>query len=295
MKHQRGNILPAVLGGLALLAILIVGIWVATSYKKVPAGYVGVHVYLLGGDKGVDAVERGVGRHFIGWQQELYLYPTFTQNVQWGGDNDVGFSDVDGTQIRANIGMSYRVDRTKAAALFQEFRKPIEDVTDGQIRQRVVDVLNGEAGKLKVEEVYGKGRESLLQRVQERVAKELAPKGILIERLSWLGPPTLPKPVQDALNAKIEATQIAARRENEVAATIAEATKAREQAKGEADAQLLRARAEAEAIQIKGEALRNNQELVQLTLAEKWNGQLPTQYVGTPGGNTILQLLAPKQ
>ena len=31
MKHQRGNILPAVLGGLALLAILIVGIWVATS------------------------------------------------------------------------------------------------------------------------------------------------------------------------------------------------------------------------------------------------------------------------
>lgn len=294
MKNQRGYGLVSILVGAAVAIVLAIGIWSLTSWKKVPAGNVGVHVYLLGGEKGVDAVVRGVGRHFIGWQQELYLYPTFTQNVKWQETSDyntsLAFSDVDGTSITADVGMSYRVEPTKAAALFQEFRKPIEDITDGQIRQAVTNALNGEAGQLKVDQIYGKGREALLLRVETRVKKEFAPKGILIERLSWLGPPRLPKLVQDSLTAKIQATQIAVQRENEVQATIAEAQKNREEAKGQADAQLLRARAEAESIQIKGEALRNNPALVELErvnamkiLYSKWNGQgqpVPTHTFG---------------
>lgn len=301
MKNQRGNASMTVIGGLILLVALAFGTWALVSWDKVPSGHVGIKVNLLGGEKGVDTEVVGVGRVFVGWQQELYLYPTFTQTVQWkrtdGADTSVSFSDTDGTQISADLGMSYRIDQSKAAALFQEFRKPIEDITDGQIRQAVIDSLNGEAGQLKVEDIYGKGREALLSRVQTRVTKLLAPKGIIIEKLSWLGPVRLPPTVQAALNAKIEATQKAQQRENEVQATIAEAVKNREQAKGEADAKLLAARAEAESIRIKGDALRQNQELVQLTIAEKWDGQLPNQLItsGNGGGGPILQLLAPKQ
>jgi regulator of protease activity HflC (stomatin/prohibitin superfamily) len=296
MKNQRGNASMTVIGGLILLVALAFGTWALVSWDKVPSGHVGIKVNLLGGEKGVDTEVVGVGRVFVGWQQELYLYPTFTQTVQWkradGGDTSVSFSDTDGTLISADLGMSYRIDPTKAAALFQEFRKPIEDITDGQIRQAVTDALNGEAGQLKVEDIYGKGREALLSRVQTRVTKLLAPKGIIIEKLSWLGPVRLPPTVQAALNAKIEATQKAQQRENEVQATIAEAVKNREQAKGEADAKLLAARAEAEAIRIKGDALRQNQELVQLTLAERWDGKLPQQYLGSGGKEgVILQLL----
>jgi hypothetical protein len=40
---------------------------------------VGVKCYLLGKSKGVDAEALGVGRYYIGFQQELYLYPTFVQ------------------------------------------------------------------------------------------------------------------------------------------------------------------------------------------------------------------------
>lgn len=298
MKYQHGNAKVSILVGIVLFALFSIGIYAFSCWEKVPAGNVGVHVYLLGGDKGVDAVVRPVGRHWVGWQQEMYLYPTFTQTVQWkripgenGEDRSVSFSDTDGTPINADIGLSYNVDPTKAAALFQEFRKPIEDITDGQIRQRVIDALNGEAGQLKVEQIYGKGREALLQRVQARVQKELLPKGIRIEKLSWLGPPRLPANVQAALNAKIEATQIAARRENEVQATIAEATKAREQAKGEADAQLLKAEAEAKAIKIRGDALRENPNLVDLVLAERWDGKLPEQYLGGGNDGKILQIM----
>jgi len=301
MNKQSGRSTVAFVGGIILAAIVAMwSLWAIASWKKVPAGNVGVHVYLLGGDKGVDAVVRPVGRHFIGWQQELYLYPTFTQNVQWRngdqGDWSLSFSDSDGTPINADIGAAFNVDPSKAGALFQEYRKGIDEITYEVVRQRVVDALNGEAGQLKVESIYGKGREAMLSRVEARVREQLAPKGIRIEKLSWLGPPRLPQNVATALNAKIEATQKAQQRENEVQQAIAEAEKAREEAKGIADSTLLKAQADAEAIRIRGDALRNNPNLVDLTIAESWNGQLPNQVVLSGGGQSpILQLLAPQK
>ena len=61
-----------------LLLVLVVGSAVGCS--RVPPGYVGVKVNLLGGAKGVDTEELGVGRYFIGPNTELHLFPTFTQN-----------------------------------------------------------------------------------------------------------------------------------------------------------------------------------------------------------------------
>ena len=129
-----------VVGVLALVALLAFGVWALVSYKKVPAGNVGVHVYLLGGAKGVDAVTRPVGRHFIGFQQELYLYPTYTQNYTWTRDwvdenqdgkasmdevvdESLSFQDKQGLEITADVGIAYNVDGSKAAVLFQKYRK----------------------------------------------------------------------------------------------------------------------------------------------------------------------------
>lgn len=57
----------------------------------------------------------------------------------------------------------------------------------------------------------------------------------------------------------------------------ADATRA--QAEAEADAIRIRGEAEAAAIKARGDALRDNPNLVQLILAEAWNGQLPTSMV----------------
>ena len=62
------------------------------------------------------------------------------------------------------------------------------------------------------------------------------------------------------------------------------------QAKGQADSSLARARAEAEATRLKGdaeaaaikaraEALAQNQNLVELVKAERWDGKLPTTMI----------------
>ena len=43
------------------------------SCSRVPAGHKGIRVFLLGGDKGVDHEELGVGRYHIGINEELYI------------------------------------------------------------------------------------------------------------------------------------------------------------------------------------------------------------------------------
>lgn len=65
------------LGTIAIGAALMFG---TAGCSKVPAGEVGVKVYLLGTDKGVDHEVLGPGRYWIGINQDLYLFPIFTQN-----------------------------------------------------------------------------------------------------------------------------------------------------------------------------------------------------------------------
>lgn len=287
-----------ILAGVLAVALVIFGLWALFSWQKVPAGHVGVHVYLLGGSKGVDSVARPVGRHFIGWQQELYLYPTFTQNYVWTKGNDVGsegdeslsFQDKQGLEINADVGIAYNVDPNKATVLFQKYRKGVDEITDSVLRNYVRDALNTETSTMTVEEIYGMGKAGLMERATNRVKAQVEPFGIRIEKIYWINSMRLPSGVQKALNAKIEATQKAQQRENEVQQAIAEANKAREAARGVADAQLLKAKAEAEAIEIKGRALRENANLVELTVAERWNGKYPDTLIIGDGKGQILQI-----
>ncbi len=67
------------------------------------------------------------------------------------------------------------------------------------------------------------------------------------------------------MQAQIRVTQAQAEADSQVA-----------QAKADALATELRGKAEAEAIKARAQALASNQNLVELTKAERWNGVLPT-------------------
>ena len=60
---------------------------------------------------------------------------------------------------------------------------------------------------------------------------------------------------------------------------MAEADKAREAAKGQADAITIVAKAEANAIALKAEALRANKDVATLNAIDKWDGVMP-QFIG---------------
>lgn len=242
---------------------------------KVPAGHVGVKVYLLGGAKGVEAEELGVGRYWVGINEDLYLFPTFTQNHTWIGNERLSFQTIEGLEVTADVGISYRVDPTKVTAVFQKYRKGIQEITDIFLRNMVRDALVKQASTLGIESVYGAGKASLIEAVQADVAKQTAEIGIVIEKIYWVGTLGLPENVVDAINEKIQATQRAVQRQNEVAQATAEANKVKEIAKGEAEARLTVAQAEAKAIDVKGAALRTNPEIIEFEKIAKWDGVLP--------------------
>jgi hypothetical protein len=99
-----------------------------TSLSKVPAGNVGVKVYLLGSSKGVDSEEVGPGRYWVGWNEDLFLFPTFTQNYVWTRDPDetgnedesISFQTSEGMTVNADVGISYAIQPGKANDIFQK-------------------------------------------------------------------------------------------------------------------------------------------------------------------------------
>ena len=261
-----------------------------TACSRVEPGFVGIKVNLLGGDKGVDMQELGVGRYWIGMNEELYTFPTYSQSMVWtqsateGSPNDdsMTFQTKEGLSVNTDIGITYSIDPKKVSVIFQKYRKGINEITSVYLRSMVRDALATEASKRNIESVYGEGKSELIQATQDRVAMQTKDIGIIIEKIYLVGDLRLPPVVVEAINAKIGATQKAAQRENEVAQSKAEADKAIAEAKGRADSKVLEAEAEAKAIQIKGAALSQNPKLIELSAIEKWNGILPVyQLSGT--------------
>lgn len=269
----------------------------ACGYTRIPAGHVGVEVDLYGTEKGTNIKELGTGGHWYNpMTTEIHQFPTFTQTHAWDTPDNTAFmfDTVEGMKVGADLNLIYQVDPTKVSELFQKYRRGLPEITEQYLAAAIRNSLVNRASNLPIETVYGRGKTDLLDRVEEDVRKQVEPFGIVIEQISWNGSLNLPENVTKSINAKIQATQMAQQRQNEVAQAQAEAEKAVEEARGVADSTLLRAQAEAEAIRIRGDALRNNPELVSLTIAEKWNGQFPEQLVvGSGDAGPILQLMAP--
>ena len=263
---------------IVLLAVLA-GSVAACSY--VPSGNVGIKVNLLGSEKGVESEVLGVGRYWIGWNEELYVFPTFMQNYVWtagvdeGSPNDesISFQTADGMTANADIGISYSIDPDKVSIIFQTYRRGVEEITDTFLRNMVRDALVKQSSNKPIEYVYGAGKSELLASVQKDVADQVAPLGINIGKIYWIGEIRLPPTVIDSINAKNAATQMAQQRQNEVAQAKAEADKKIEDARGEAESILRVAEAQAKANKLLAESLTT--EFVQYQAITKWDGQLP--------------------
>lgn len=264
------------------LAISAALLFSVAACSKVPAGNVGVLVHLLGGSKGVDTETLGVGSYWIGWNEDLYLFPTYMQNYVWtqdpneGSKNDesISFQTADGNVAHADIGISYSIDPDKVSLIFQTYHQGINEITDTFLRNMVRDALVKEASSKPIDYVYGAGKADLIAAVQKDVADQVAPIGIKVDKIYWIGEIRLPQPIIDSINAKNAATQQAQQRENEVATAKAEADKKIETARGDAESLLKVAEAQAKANEILAQSLTS--EFVQYQAITKWDGKLPT-------------------
>lgn len=265
------------IGLMMATAVLALGLG-GCSPAKVSNGYTGVVVNMMGSDKGVDPVEVGVGWKLLTWNEELYKFPTFNQNVNYP---TLSFQDSNGMEVTANIGLTLRAAPGAAPLLFKTYRKGMSEIVDVNVAQVLRTSLNSAGSKRGSDKMYGKEQDLFLKEVFDKVRTHFETRGLIVETLYLNGKINLPPSVVNTITAQVEATQKTIQRENEVAQVVAEANKKIEEARGDKESAILKAQGEAESLNIRGEALRKNPGMVELNAIDKWDGKLPTMMTGS--------------
>jgi regulator of protease activity HflC (stomatin/prohibitin superfamily) len=201
-------------------------------------------------------------------------------------DESITFSSAEGVNVNADVGLSFHIEPALAPKLYGRFRQnDMIALADGYVRNAVREAFNDVASRMPVQEVYGAGKSKMLADVTQKCRDVLGKDGFVIDQLTINGALRLPQNVADAINRAMEATQNAIQSENRVRQVKAEAEQAitkatgaaeaaRQQAQGEGDALLIRARSEAKANEII--RLSMSASVLQYRALEHWDGKLPT-------------------
>jgi regulator of protease activity HflC (stomatin/prohibitin superfamily) len=252
--------------------------YIACNLTRVPAGYRGVIVNLYGSDKGVSEQSAGVGRYYLGWNKEMYLFPTFLQNRSWNKEQAITMQTSEGLTITTDAGITYQIEPDNIVKVFTKYRLGIEEITNTFLHNMVRDAMNEVASRMTVDQIYGLKKEEFITAVNAIVIKEAATNGINVDKIYLIGSFVLPPSVMNSINTKIEASQNAVKVENEIATSRAEAQKTIVDAQAAAQRIIINAESQAKANKILADSL--TPEFVSYQAILKWNGQLPTTNAG---------------
>lgn len=257
----------------SVIALIVFSVFAFICCNKVPAGYRGVIVNLYGSDKGVAEQSVGVGRYFIGWNSELYLFPTFLQNYAWKGEQAITMQTSEGLSIRTDAGITYSIKPDNVVKVFTKYRLGIDEITNTFLHNMIRDAMNEVSSTMTVEQIYGEQKSIFIEKVNTIVKKQAADTGIEVDKIYLVGSFELPLNVIQSINSKIQASQNAMKVQNEVATARAEAQKTIVQAQARGQQILINAESQAKANRILAESL--TPEFVEYQKILRWNGVLP--------------------
>ena len=263
---------------LKLISILA-SVLALSACSRVPAGYRGVIVNLYGSDKGVSEQSVGVGRYYLGWNSELYLFPTFLQNRAWDREQAITMQTSEGLTITTDAGITYQIEPENIVKVFTKYRLGIDEITDTFLHNMVRDAMNEVASRMTVDQIYGLKKEEFIAAVNAIVIRDARKTGINVDKIYLIGSFVLPASVMNSINTKIEASQNAVKVENEIATSRAEAQKTIVDAEAAAKRIIINAESQAKANKILADSL--TLEFVSYQAILKWNGQLPTTNAGS--------------
>lgn len=273
--------LAPIVGGLIIAAIFSMA-----GCNVIGPGHVGIVVSMAGSQRGVEDMPTTTGWTFVNpITSRVYEYPTFVQSAVWTAsaaeghptNEEISFTTGDQMQVNADISIAYQLNAAKVPAFYVKFRSDdLDQFTHGFLRNLAREKFDNTAGKYKIEQIMGDNG-PFLKEVRDALQRDLNPIGVELQQFGFIGAPRPPKSVIDSINAKVQATQIAIQKQNEVAQATADAAKIVAQAQGYADSLAKRSQAEAEANLRIAKSL--TPELIEYQKLQKWNGVLP-QFTG---------------
>ncbi len=246
---------------LVVLGIILIVLLFNATYIVTP-GSRGVKVTLGKVDETFEPEGFGWKAPFITSVNEVSV----RQNTQ-AMDAECYSSDLQ--QINIHVRVLFSIPESQVVRIFREYAG---DPFDTLIAPRVHESLK-EFTALQSAEMIVKQREAVkgkaLVAAREKVGALIRIEDIVLENIS------LTRELEQAIEQKMVQEQ--------------EASKARfvqERSKIEAETAIIKARAEAESIKIRGDALKENPDLIALQIVEKWDGRAPLVIGGgTTGGN----------
>lgn len=209
-----------------LLLILLAFMLTGCGVQRVTPGHTGVFASLQGDEKG-GIEEVGVGRYWYNSiQKDLYIFPNYVQRVAWTKSDEEGspkdesirVMSQDQLEFVSDIGFSYYVSASQgcSATVFSLYRKDIETITNGPLRDIVRKVMQEEFSQRPASEIYGDQRSIVVDAIDDGVQRRLdeirstetGEPCFVIEDFAVLriDPPTS---VKQAVERKIQAAQAA--------------------------------------------------------------------------------------
>lgn len=176
-------------------------------------------------------------------------------------------------QVTADLRVLYRIPEASVVKIYQEYSgDPYENLIAPRINEAIKEVT-----ALQSAETIVKKREEIkaktLAVARQKIGSILFIEDIVIQNIS------LSKELEQAIEAKMVQEQEAAK-----AKFIQQKTEI------EANTAVIKARGEAQAISIRGKALKEAPQLIDLQIVEKWDGKSPLVVGGGKGANVILPL-----
>ena len=265
--------------GAASVSVLFGFLLLTSCYKVVGPGHVGIVVKQSGSDRGVQDFPVQSGRVWYNPVNEVVLsYPTYVQRAIWTAslqegrpvNDEISFQSAEGLRFTSDVNVSYQLTAGQVPKFYVKFRSDdLDGFTHGFFRDAVRNAFRISTA-YRAEEINGVKQTELTDRVLEQLRQAMQPYGVDVLQLGFAAPPRPPESVKQAIESKIAATQLAERAENEKRQAIAEAAKAVEIARGQAQANDLLTRS------LSPQLMQWKQLEI---LEQKWNGQFP-QVVG---------------
>jgi prohibitin 2 len=161
-------------------------------------------------------------------------------------------------QVKMDLRILYRVPDASVVRVFRDYAG---EPFDTLIKPRIAESIN-EVTALRSAEVIVQKREEVKTRVLDSARRKLGELLVLEDVvLEDIG---LTKMLENAIEAKMVQEQEAAR-----------ARFSQQQAQTEANTAVIKARGEAESINLRGKALRENPSIIDLQIVERWDGITP--------------------
>jgi prohibitin 2 len=174
-------------------------------------------------------------------------------------------------EVRTKMKVLYRIPESSAVQIYQQFKgDPFTSLIQPRVDEAIKEVTKEHTAQQIVQE-RASIKKRTLESAQHKVGTILTLVDVVVEDIA----------LSANLEAAIERKMVQEQEANKAVF---------EQQKAQIDAQIavVRAKGEAESISIRGEALAENPELIDLEIVRKWNGRTPRVVGGDAGGAKMI-------